>query len=279
VPNTPNNDDGTLSFGEPQTRDATLQLAVAKVDSALTFARANGEETQEHLAQIGKARALLSLGRFVDAGAAVAGVPTSFVFNIEGSTNSTRQNNGIWNYTFHTNAFSVSDEEGGNGMPFISAADPRVETEDLGDVGFDGETPFTLQLKYPRLDSDAPLATGIEARLIEAEAALRAGNAAGFIGKVNEARAAAGLDAVSNPSSQTAREDLLFRERAFSLYLTSHRLGDLRRLVRQYGRDQADVFPSGPYHKGGNYGSDVNIPVSGDEQNNPNFSACLDRGA
>jgi len=37
------------------------------------------------------------------------------------------------------------------------------------------------------------------------------------------------------------------------------------------------VFPTGPYFKGGNYGVDVNIPVPQPEENNPNFTQCIDR--
>ena len=57
------------------------------------------------------------------------------------------------------------------------------------------------------------------------------------------------------------------------------RLGDLRRLIRQYDRAENTVFPSGEYHKGGEYGSDVNFPVSSDERNNPKFTGCIDRAA
>jgi hypothetical protein len=71
----------------------------------------------------------------------------------------------------------------------------------------------------------------------------------------------------------------MFRERAFWLFGTGHRLGDLRRLVRQYGRGSETVFPTGNYFKGGLYGTDVNIPVPFEERNNPNFTGCLDRGA
>jgi starch-binding outer membrane protein, SusD/RagB family len=64
------------------------------------------------------------------------------------------------------------------------------------------------------------------------------------------------------------------------MWLTAHRLGDLRRLVRQYGRDQADVFPNGTYWREGlQYGSDVNFPIYVDENNNPNFTGCLNRDA
>jgi hypothetical protein len=42
------------------------------------------------------------------------------------------------------------------------------------------------------------------------------------------------------------------------------------------------VFPTGPWHKGGNYGTEVNFPVPQAEANNPNVSAtqtCTDRAA
>jgi starch-binding outer membrane protein, SusD/RagB family len=89
--------------------------------------------------------------------------------------------------------------------------------------------------------------------------------------------------------TQAQRVDLHFRQRAFWLYLTGHRLADMRRLVRQYGRSAGSVFPSGPYSRlqhadlaprvDGTYGSDVNFPVPFDERNNPNFTDCLNRAA
>ena len=228
---------------------------------------------------VGRGRVLLNQGNFSQAGAAVTTVPTNFEYLIEGSDNSTRQNNGIWNYTVNFFGFSVPEQEGDNGLPFRSADDPRVPWFDSGDVGFDGETPFFVQDKYPEMSSNTVLASGIEARLIEAEAALQANNTGTFLSVINTLRQDAGLNTVALPGTQALRIDLLFRERAFWLYLTGHRLGDLRRLVRQYGRTQDTVFPTGNYHKGGEYGSDVNFPVSSDERNNPNFESCLDRSA
>jgi hypothetical protein len=57
------------------------------------------------------------------------------------------------------------------------------------------------------------------------------------------------------------------------------RTGDMRRLIRQYGRTAANVFPTGTWHKGGQYGSDVNIILPLAEANNPVEGAgiCLDR--
>ena len=88
-----------------------------------------------------------------------------------------------------------------------------------------------------------------------------------------------GLAPLADPGPAAAREDLLFRERAFWLFATGHRLGDLRRLVRQYGRDASAVFPVGSFIKGGTFGDDVNFPVSQAERNNPEFHGCLNRDA
>jgi len=72
----------------------------------------------------------------------------------------------------------------------------------------------------------------------------------------------------------------MFSERAFWLFGTGHRLGDLRRLVRHYGRAAESVFPTGAYFKGGVYGSDVNLPIPLEESNNPLAqTGCLDRRA
>ena len=271
-------DDG-VDFGQPQSRAEILAIALAKFDSALTFALDNENEELASLARVGRGRVLLNQGNFTQAAAAVTGVPTGFSYVIEGSDNSTRQNDGVWNYTVNFFGFSVPEREGTNGMPWRSANDSRVQWVNSGDVGFDGETPFFIQQKYPDIDSDVVLASGTEARLIEAEAALQVGNSGTAFQILNTLRQSQGLSALATPGTATARVDALFRERAFWLYLTGHRLGDLRRLIRQYGRSESTVFPVGDYHKGGEYGSDVNFPVSSDERNNPNFESCLDRNA
>jgi hypothetical protein len=72
-----------------------------------------------------------------------------------------------------------------------------------------------------------------------------------------------------------------FRERALWMYATGHRLGDLRRLVRQYGLPESAVFPTGAYYRPQypTFGTDVNFPVPFAETNNPNYSGCVDRAA
>ena len=68
-----------------------------------------------------------------------------------------------------------------------------------------------------------------------------------------------------------------FAERAFWLYSTAHRQGDLLRLTGVYGEAVSDVFPTGAYFKGGEYGSDVTFLVPQSEANNPNYQGCLDQ--
>nr|MBA3554116.1 hypothetical protein [Gemmatimonadales bacterium] len=104
--------------------------------------------------------------------------------------------------------------------------------------------------------------------------------------RLNDLREPAGLDPLDTPGDLVEATDVLFRERAFWLYATGHRLGDLRRLIRQYGRDAETVFPTGEYYKGGlTYGEDVNLPLPRREQNNPNLpddpslAGCLNRDA
>jgi hypothetical protein len=39
------------------------------------------------------------------------------------------------------------------------------------------------------------------------------------------------------------------------------------------------VFPSGTFHKGGTYSTDVNAPVPDVEKSNPLYTGCIDRNA
>jgi hypothetical protein len=119
----------------------------------------------------------------------------------------------------------------------------------------------------------------LEARLIEAEAQLSNGTSAAYLATLNTLRAGAGLTAISDPGTAAARVDQFFAERAYWLWLTGHRLSDLRRLIRQYGRSQATVFPTGVTPYGTAYGTDVTLPIPFEEINNPNYTVCTERGA
>ncbi|HEV8446429.1 MAG TPA: RagB/SusD family nutrient uptake outer membrane protein [Gemmatimonadaceae bacterium] len=308
VPSSKVNDDGTFTYGAAQTGRQILTAAVAKFDSAITSATASGGTTALNLARIGKGRALLDLNQPAQAAVAVAQVPSTFNYSIQHDENTGRQNNALFAFNYLEARFAVGDQEGTNGLPFVSLGDPRVPIIDAG-PGFDGETELFLTTKYSDRSSPTPLALGTEARLIQAEAALAANDAGGFLANLNDARAHAltytadgaanslpldpppPLNSADVPASVAGRQNLLFTERALNLFLTGHRLGDMRRLIWQYGRSADAVFPTGPYEPtntskaGANFGTDVNLPIPQEEaDNNPLFtkgapSACIDRSA
>ena len=271
VPFSEQQPDGELVYGDPLSTAEMFEEAVDRFDRALA---ASQDERTTNLALVGKARALLDLDRPAEAADAIASVPTSFVYEVEHSSNTTREVNGIFNMNNLLGRYTVANREGENGLPF--AEDPRVPVVEEGSP-FDTRFPFTFysQLKYADRDANVVLASGIEARLIEAEAALRAGDLDAVITMLNDLRASAELDPLDAAGATAATvRDLLFEERAYWMYGTSHRLGDLRRLIRQYGLAADDVFPTGEYFSGEPYGDDVSLPVPVDELNNPNFESC-----
>jgi hypothetical protein len=280
-------------YGTPQTTSQIFTIAIERFDSAMAYftdLTDTAAVTRLNLARIGKARALLNRGGpgdYAAAAAAVAAVPLNAVYNTTHTITSNRQQNGVHVFTFSSERFSVAQNEGVNGLNFRLAADPRVVStiDPVNGVGFDNATPQWNPQKYPQRTSVLPIANGIEAKLIIAEALLAAGNATAWLDTLNFIRAnggVAGLAPLTDPGVGAPRENLMFRERAFWLYLTGHRLGDLRRLMRQYGRTEDATFPTGLHFKGTNYGDDVNLPVPFDELNNPNLpgpspNTCIDR--
>ena len=125
---------------------------------------------------------------------------------------------------------------------------------------------------------------------MEAEAKLNASDFAGMMTILNALRTAPqnlgsfstpAMSTLATPATKADAVNLFFREKAFWTYSRGQRLGDLRRLIRVYGRaaDGSDTFPAGTFFKGGTYGSDVNFPMTVDETNNPSFAKCLDRKA
>jgi hypothetical protein len=310
------NPDGTVNFGAQLTTSQMLDSALYLFNQSLAAAQflvsANTRATLVALATVGKARTLLDMGRLVDADtvASVASVPTAFSYVIQHDLNTTRQQNGVYSGIRKFKRYGVADREGGVGFPWRSVLDPRTTfTRSPGtNRGFDAVTPQYDQLRYTDEKASITLATGLEARLINAEASLRRGDTVGFLVVLNGLRAAppayilAGVQGtttptaapqpiapgalanLASPADSTSAINLLFSERARWLWGTGHRLNDLRRLERAngvrggFGRPDSTVFPHGLYFKNGlTYGTDVNFPIPLDEQNNPHFQQCLDR--
>jgi len=308
-----------ILYGKPLTVKEVFTVAVTSFDSAITIASSTDAATVaiNRAARIGKARALLGIGldRAADAAAAVASIPTTFRYDVTASL--TGGNNILWSQPAGSNRYTVSDSLQGNNrsilvknaIPFLSAKDPRVPAHyKIASNGKDtvkSQDGNTYVIQVDSLwgqTSAVALVHGLDARLIEAEAALKAGNPAQMMTILNGLRAsplqitapsptATGthpgwttpvMAALTDPGTQDGRVRLLFREKAFWQFGRGHRLGDLRRLIRDYGRapDGSDTFPIGTHYKGGSFGPDLNLPVTSDEQvGNPSFGGCLDRKA
>ena len=276
---------GELVFGSPLTTQQMLDSAMQRFNQALTIATTAGDASQQNLARVGLGRALLDAGNFAGAAAAVAAVPTSFVYNVQYSSSATGQNNGIWQHINSERRSSAATLEGINGLDFFTrgpspTTDARVPVDSAG-FGIGGTFALYTQRKYNTRGAALPLASGTEARLIEAEAALNLGASASYLTTLNTLRTAAGMGTLTDPGTAAGRVDQFFGERARWLWLTGHRLSDLRRLVRQYGRAANSVFPTGQTIQGQPYGSDMNFPIPFQERNNPNATngQCIDRNA
>jgi hypothetical protein len=292
---------GVVEYGPPITNAEAFEMALAHYDSALATTTASDAFTVsvKNAASVGKARTLVALGRFADAAAAVAAVPTSF--RMDATFSLTAGSNQIWSLNRNQKRWTVGDSFDTRGiienaLPFASANDPRVPvvgtstgTSPAG-RGFDGSTNFIYQTLYERTDP-TPIVSGIDARLIEAEAKLNANDIPGMMAILNALRATPQtlsteekqtpvMAPLATPATKDAAIDLYFREKAFWTFGRGQRLSDLRRLVRQYKRAAEDVFPSGTFFKTGQpYGPDMNFPITRSELNNPNFTACIDRNA
>ena len=289
---------GDFTYQPGSSTAAVYRDALAKLDSALTLARST--DSVVNLARVLRGRAYLDLGHPDSAALAVAAVPPDFQYTLVTTA---------WGGQFGrdgnllTARATVSDQEGETGLPYRSSGDPRSATkvvcipntfsDTLYDPQFCRADTLTFPIKYDtgqsgtNVDSLRPrfvVANGIEAQLIEAEAALAAGDGS-WLTTLNTLRTSIGLGTLADPGTPAGRISLIFAERAEWLFLTGHRQGDLRRLLRQYGpqypefRSQDQVYPTGLYTAPGQgvYGTAVTAPIPPAETINPDFHGCLDR--
>lgn len=298
---------GAIVYGSPLSNADLYNLAKAHLDTAianaLPVADANAV-TLKTTAQILQGRILLNLGQHTAAATAVSTVASSYSDQIM-TYSLTSGDNQIWSLNTSAKRWTVGDSMDtagliGNALPFASSGDARLKITgstlgtSAGGKGFDGATNFITNNLWARSDA-AIIASGLDARLIEAEVKLKAADYAGMMTILNGLRTAppkltatnvttaftpTAMAAISTtPATASDAAKLFFREKAFWTFGRGQRLGDLRRMIRQYGFTQDQVFPTGTFFKGGSYGTDVNFPITTDEYNNPNYKGCTDRKA
>lgn len=274
----------SLVYGAGLTMEQMLDTAIAHFDEAMALAQSAGASDYANLARVGKARALQNLGDFSGAATVASQVPDAFVYEVTYSPNSSGQNNGVWYNINSSGRTSAASLEGVNGLKFFergpgpNTIDPRAPADSSG-FGIGEDIPLYTQGKYASRGAGVTLASGLEAQLIEAEAALVQGSTGPAFQILNDLRGDIGLGSLTPAGTADGRLLQLYEERAFWMWLTAHRLGDMRRLVREHGFSANQVFPIGTTIAGTQYEDDVNLPVPEEEKNNPLFTGCFNRGA
>lgn len=292
----------TLVYGNPLTNDQVFTVAVFSYDTAITMTSALTDAfgvSINRAAKIAKARALMGRNDYAGASALVAGIPTSYSYDVTFATSS--GDNILWNQPASSRRYNLGDTlvttSAGKftvkpSIPFSSAKDPRLPAANspANTKSQDGSVISWTTTLWSQTQS-VPVVNGIDARLIEAENFLKLGDVTNWLARLNALRTDGTLKLgtvsvpvmtqLADPGTTADRVDLQFYEKAFWTFSRGQRLSDLRRLIRQYGRDQSTLFPSGSHYRGVAYGTDVNFPIPLNEQNsNPNAAkGCTDRKA
>ncbi len=293
--------EGDWTYRAGSTTDEIYAHAMLLLDSA--DARAADSVSLQSTIRVLKARAQLAIGRYAEAAQTVQSVDGGFRAEMRiAFDNGARSGQGLRYLEFISGA-SISDQEGINGLPYRSSGDPRIKPIQL--TNFNRATVW-FPVKYITTDSSTfTMASGIEAKLILAEAALADHDPQQMLTMLNALRTTgtftvdtvsltgggeridtlwhagiggiAGLHRLALPATPTAQRQLLFAERAAWLFLTGNRQGDLRRLVRKYGLDREQVYPTGAYIVPGYldvYGTDISFDLGSGELPNPLFTGC-----
>lgn len=251
-----------IDLGPALTTAQAMDSAIVRFDKAIAAATAANATDVLNLARVGKARAQLGKGDLAGAAATAAPVPTEFVFNATHDLNAGTRNNII--FAQNNQGFAVSVAPAYRALTVGGAADPRVRAVDGGRNTTDQINRLWTQQKYTSLTASTPIASGVQARLIQAEG-LGAGQGVAII---NTLRARTG---VALPPLTAAEESAfiatVMEERNRELWLQGHRWFDMNR------RALAQVpAPGVAYSKGGIYGNQRCWPLPDVERfANPNI--------
>lgn len=254
-----------IDLGPELTSAQLLDTAIARFTTALTSAQAANNAALVNLALVGRARARLGRGDLPGAAADAQQVPLAFVVNAASGTNADRRNNRVWQQ--NNVALAVTVAPAYRALTVGTTPDPRVRVTDLNRTAADQVNRLFTQTKYTALDAPIPIATGIEARLILAEA-VAASDPARAVQLLNELRARPGV-ALRALTADEERDLVatIFEERRRELFLQGTRWFDLR-------RGNLSLVPAAgtAYPKGGSYGTQRCWPLPDVERAaNPNI--------
>lgn len=267
--------------------EEALQKGIGLLQEAESRAGEAGRPDVRTAARIGQARANLQLGNYDEAASLVSDVPDDFLFVSEYSSNTPQQQNQIFELSYGIDAAlraSVGDGTQENRhferwAYYDEWVEQGLVDPDPDLTAFESSVRVQVQKLHDKRGSNIHLASGWEARMIEAEAMLRNGQVQAAEELVN--RLLASEDQSVNPMSMLnadlglgafrpveftgdLQEDLpeMARARASGLWLSTDRQATLRRYKVL---DGVDLYPAR------SLGDDHCFPIPRSEANtNPN---------
>lgn len=266
-----------FTYKSGSTTSEVYEHAVVMFDSALAL----GADSAwlKNFARVGKGRALLSLGRLKEAENAVLPVEKGSRYSIMVDWKGKHHTSGSSTTTPFFKDLTLIDSKGINGLPYSSSGDPRTAFLDAGKNTYNQPLYFPKKYISPTAVSEFVVADWIEAQLIIAESRLKDGKTGEWETILNGLRAdeiTPAMSPIADPGNPQDRLKLHFFERAAWTFITGKRIGDMRRLIRNYNMHADDVFPIGRYSPQGEvYGEMTSVPVPAAEKiYNTKYKGC-----
>jgi len=228
------------------TPQQTLEEAVAVAEAAVAAATSGNNNEALNFARVVHARALARLGRLQEAKASAEMVPEGFSWNATYASNPARRSNMVAAYN-RVNLFTTVPPAYRN-LTVEGEPDTRVSAIETSESPNDGVTDIWFQGLYTSVSSPIPLATWQEAQLIIAQAEAAADNPVGAVQAINRVRDHYDLPNYASSDIQAIRDQVI-EERRRTLWIQSHRLGDMLQFNVE--------FPQGLDHRGRSYTADA----------------------
>jgi starch-binding outer membrane protein, SusD/RagB family len=232
--------DAVIDGSGLQSGQAWFEAGEAAFSNAMQVAEAGGQTNLRLAAIAGRAQMRVWLGNWAGAVSDAQQIPDGFMHTVGMDGDPAGARNRIWFASVDLPYRTLTAWNSWAYNHHLDTGDPRVRGDDWNQpstgalTGF-GQVPFVQQRKYTTADSDIPLASGWEMRLIEAEALLTQGSWEQAMTLINQVRTRNVSTTTGQPlepwtaNSLTEAWAFLKRERYLELWLQGRRFGDLRR--------------------------------------------------
>lgn len=224
-----------IDGGKAQARTEHFKRAEQEFTEAMATAQAAGASAANiyTAALAGRAEVKAWQGNWAGAVVDAALVPAGFKYQALFSSNTAREENFYWFYTWRQWYATLAN------TPWLSTTDPRVvfvvQKDAKGGqiVTRDGRWPAIAQGKYQSTNDDVDIVSGRGMLLLRAEAALRNKDIGGATTLMNANRAVYNMAPLATPATEADAWKTLIYERGATLWLEGRRFFDLSRWYTQ----------------------------------------------